>query len=175
VNWISLRSEVDDDWTFNGTVPAGFRWVLRVTAPPGWATKSIRAGGRDITDAAFELGADLTDVEIVLTQRTTRVTGRVRSDRGSTAAFSTVVIAADDPQKWVPYTRFVQRTRADGAGRFTIRGLPAGRYVATAVDYLEEGEEHNPDRLARIRERGVPVILSEAESRSIDLIVTDAP
>ena len=54
-------------------------------------------------------------------------------------------------------------------GRFTIRGLPPGRYVAIAVGYLQSGEERDPDVLEGWRQRGTPFTLSEGETHALDL------
>ena len=60
---------------------------------------------------------------------------------------TTVIVFADEPEKWGPHSRFIESARPDQQGRFTIRSLPPGRYVAIAVGYLEPGEEHDPDVL----------------------------
>ena len=34
---------------------------------------------------------------------------------------------------------FVKSARPDQQGKYEIRGLPAGEYLAVAIDYVEEG------------------------------------
>jgi hypothetical protein len=58
----------------------------------------------------------------------------------------------------------------DARGAFRVVGLPAAaRYLAVAVDGLEEGEGDDPDFLARIRERAIGFSLAEGERRTIEL------
>jgi protocatechuate 3,4-dioxygenase beta subunit len=165
---------VRDDWTFEGTASAGWRSLLRVTAPEGWTASRITAGGRDLTDNPVEFVSDLTDIEVVLTNCLTTISGAVRDARGTGLPDAAVVVFADDPQKWGPFTRYVRSGRLDQTGRFTIRGLPPGRYQAVALERLEEGAEGDPALLARLRGRGIPVVLGEGEARAVDLQVFEA-
>ena len=142
--------------------------------PRGWAIKSIRVLGRDVTDAPIELGGtDVENVEVTLTQRVTTVSGLVRDDRGAPSLDTTVVILADDPGKWTPKSRYVQRTRPDDEGRFVVQGLPAGRYVAVAVRDFDAGAEADPQALARLRPLGTRLSLNDGETRSVNLTVAD--
>jgi hypothetical protein len=45
----------------------GRRFVRVNALPPGWALKSVRAGGMDVTDAGIEILENLEGVEIVVT------------------------------------------------------------------------------------------------------------
>jgi len=78
-------------------------------------------------------------------------------------------VFADDDGKWGPHSRFIESARPDQHGQFKIRGLPPGKYVAIAVDYLEPGDERDPDLLAGWRRRGTSLTLSEGEARTLDL------
>ena len=166
---------VKDDWTFEVTGLAGSR-LLRATVPVGWAVKSIRAGVTDITDTPLDFnGTDVEGIEVLLTQRITEVSGTVTDSRGQRVTDATVVMFADDRQKWGPETRFRSTGRPDQDGRFRLRGLPPGRYIAVALDYLEPGEETNPELLERLRGAGTSVTLGEGESKALELKLTEAP
>ena len=85
-------------------------------------------------------------------------------------ADATVVIFTDDESKWTYPSRFVRSVRANEDGTFQIRGLPPGLdYRAVAVDYLEDGEETDPEFLKRMRDRAARFSLREGERRAIDL------
>ena len=75
-----------------------------------------------------------------------------------------MIVFADDPAKWTYPSRFVRTTTADDKGRFRINGLPpAERYLALAVEYLEDGEHYDPEFLERLRVGAVPFMLNESE------------
>lgn len=99
----------------------------------------------------------------------TTISGGVSDDRSAPALDAAVVVFADDPTAWGPRSRFIGTARPDQHGQFTIRGLPPGRYVAIAVDYLEPGEERDPERLERWRQVGTTFTLNEGESRALNL------
>jgi hypothetical protein len=172
---ISLAPTLREDWSFEGRVTAGLSWLLRVTTPAGWTMKSVRVRSRDITDQPVMLTADLNDVEIVLTDRVTTVSGTVFEAGGMAATSATVVIMVDDPQKWGPHSRFIRRVRTNASGRFTIQGLPAGRYIGVALQYLLAGDEGNPELLTRLRPLGQALMLDDAGSSAVTINVSPHP
>jgi hypothetical protein len=134
-----------------------------------WQMKRVRRDGVDITDSPLDFSIDVDDLEIELTDRFTTVSGSVSDDKNLVALDATVIVFADDPAKWGAHSRFIETARPDQKGRFTIHGLPAGKYVAIAVGYLEPGEERDPDLLEQWRPRGTAFTLSDGETRALDL------
>ena len=157
-----------DDWSFELKGLRG-RGFIRAGTLGDWQMKRVRREGVDVTDTPMSFAADLDGLEIELTQRQTTVSGAVSDDRGGVALDATVIAFADDPEKWGPHSRFIQIARPDQRGRFTIRGLPPGRYLAIAVGYLEPGEERDPDVLGSWRQSGTPFTLLESETHTLDL------
>jgi 5-hydroxyisourate hydrolase-like protein (transthyretin family) len=123
---------VQDDWTFElqGLTGRGF---IRAGTLSDWQMKRIRREGVDVTDTPLTFATDIDGLEIELTQRLTTVSGSVSNHDGGVALDATVIVFADDPQKWGPHSRFIQSARPDQQGRFTMRGLPPGAYRAIAV------------------------------------------
>jgi hypothetical protein len=80
----------------------------------------------------------------------------------------------DNAAQWAFPSRRVRQTRVDKNGLFRVRALPAGqRYLAVAVDYLEQGEFQDPEFLQRMKARATEITLGEGESRNIDLTVVE--
>jgi hypothetical protein len=157
-----------DDWTFELQRLRG-RGFIRAGTIGDWQMKHLRREGVDVTDTALDFAADIEGLEIEMTQRETTVSGGVSDDRGGETVDATVIVFADDPGKWGPHSRFIESARPDQQGRFTIKGLPPGRYVAIAVGYLQPGEEKDPDVLEGWRERATPFTLSEGETLALAL------
>ena len=157
-----------DDWTFELQGLRG-RGFIRAGTMSDWEMKRVRREGVDITDTPLDFATDVGGLEIELTQQLTTVSGGISNDRGGMALDATVIVFADDPAKWGPHSRFINSARPDQEGRFTIRGLPPGRYVAIAVGYLEPGEERDPDLLEAWRRNGTPFTLSEGKTHVLDL------
>ncbi len=142
--------------------------------PEGWFLKSVAHQGIDITDSGYEFkpGQHVSDVEILLTQRATTLAGTVQDAQGTPVPDYTVVAFAADTAKWGYQTRFVRSARPDQQGRFAIRALPPGDYLVVALEYVETGQELDPEQLERWKTMGTRVALREGESRALTLTLS---
>jgi hypothetical protein len=168
----SRPARVGGDGTFALTNLFGRR-VLQVTGlPQGWMLKAVLAGGADIADAALEFGPsqEIRGAEVVITNRVTEVTGTVTARNDEPTGDYTVVIFPDDEPKWAFPSRYVRAARPDQQGVFKIPALPPhDRYLAVAVNYLEEGEAGDPEFLRLVRPDAARFALADGESKTIDL------
>ena len=155
---------------FNLTVPGGpFR--LFVEPPEGWVVKGLMVNDANVTDSALDLrGEQNVPVRVVITDRISEVSGSIGANSGARAA--SVVVFPYDSAKWEPPSRYVRVVPVDEAGGYRLAGLPPGtRYLAVAIDGLEEGEGEDPDFLARLRDIAATFDLAEGEKRVVDLRV----
>jgi hypothetical protein len=146
------------------------RCYLRVTAlPAGWMLKGIFRNGQDITETAFDFagGEEIADVEVVLTDRMTVVTGEVEDAACSASLDCGVVIFAVSPSRWVHGARALQTARPDASGRFRIEGLAPGEYLAAAVDLPEAGEWADPEYMEQVRPLAVRLTVSVTEPAEV--------
>jgi hypothetical protein len=82
----------------------------------------------------------------------------------------TVVVFADDPQRWtLPGTRYVAGRRPDLNGKFEVKPLPPGSYYAAAVDYLPDGDWNDPEVLERLKAHAKKFSVDEGESKTLEL------
>jgi Carboxypeptidase regulatory-like domain len=158
-----------DDWTFELKGLRGRGFIRAGSPTEDWEMKRVRREGVDVTDTPLDFSSDINNIEIQLTNRVTSVSGSVSTDRNAVALDATVIVFADDDTKWGPHSRFIESARPDQHGQFKIRGLPPGKYVAIAVEYLEPGDERDPDLLAGWRRHGTSLTLSDGETRILDL------
>jgi hypothetical protein len=70
---------------------------------------------------------------------------------------------------WTAQSRFIAVGRPDQQGQVRILGLPPGRYLAAAVDFLETDEERDPELLAGLESAAQPVTLADADTKRIVL------
>jgi hypothetical protein len=138
--------------------------------PDGWAVKAVFLDGDDVTDETFDLAGKTGNIRVVMTDRLASLTGTIQST--SEIRDHNVIVFPDEAAKWTFPSRFVRTVRADAQGRFRIEGLPPERYLAAALDYLEDGAEQDRQLLERLRSRATAVTLGEGEQRSIQLEVT---
>lgn len=168
---------VADDWTFTVSGLFGLQ-LLRVNAPDTLMLRAILQNGRDIADTPMEMrsGEDLSGLQVVLTDKIGSVSGQLVDDKGAAVEDGTVIVFADDSAKWSENSRFVRSTRPDQSGKYQLRGLPAGEYLAVAVDYVQDGMWNDPEYLESLRRYAQRVTLGEGDARSatLKLVSVDA-
>ena len=85
-------------------------------------------------------------------------------------ARAAVLVFAASSDKWFESSRSVKAARPDQQGMFKIRSLPPGqRYLAVAVDYLEDGEANDPEFLGAMKGKASAMTLGDGESKSVSL------
>jgi hypothetical protein len=171
-------ARVRDDWTFEVSGLFDRRRLRVFGAPTGWYLKSVTNEGTDVTDTGidFAQGQKVSNVEVVLTQRAATLAGVVQDARDKPVSDYVVVAFASDSSRWGYQTRFVRTARPNQEGRFSVTGLPAEEYFVVALDYIENGEESDPEQLEKWKSLATKVTVSEGESKSLNLkLVSQAP
>jgi hypothetical protein len=168
-------SQIHEDWTFTLTNIFGPSRLL-VTLPQGWSVQSVLHGTRDISDAALDLnsGEEMTDVEVVVTNRLTRLSGRVTDEKGIAVGNATVLLFAQHADKWFDRSRWIRAVRPDGQGSFRIEGLPPGEYLTVALDYVQEGVWNDREFLAPLVDRAQRIVLTADRPTVLPLTVINS-
>jgi hypothetical protein len=168
-------AEINEDWTFAMTGVNGPRRLDLVRLSPQWMLKEVRAHGVDVTDRAIDFGrADqsVADVEVVLTDRVTGVSGRVVDDDGRPAVAAHVILFSTDRTRWYPSSRFLRETATAQGGLFDVTGLPTASYYAAVVSRLpDEGDEawQDPSYLEMLAFGSMTVTVSEGQRQAVNL------
>ncbi len=164
-------ARVESNGAFTLTGLLGPR-VIRVSGlPQEWMLQSIMVNGADVADRVLEFtgNQEVRGVRVMVTDRVSEVNGTVTS--GSQPARDyTVVVFPEDTAKWTFPSRYLRSGRPDQQGLFRIRALPPDdRYLAVAVDYLEEGEASDPLFLEQIKASATRFALNEGETKALEL------
>ena len=164
---------MSDDFTFELKVRPGTSLIRMVGGLPGSGVdlKAVRLNGADVTDTGIEFrtNEDISGIEIELTTHPSEVSGLVTNARGEPVKEYSVVIFAQDQQRWGFQSRYLGMGRPDQDGRFKVRNLPAGAYYAVALEYVEPGESSDPEFLEKIRDRASRFSLNDGETKVLDL------
>jgi hypothetical protein len=128
------------DFSFQtGEIPAGryfVRWPAGVRS--GWSTESVTLNGSDAFDKPIVVdNSNVEGVVVTLTDRVSEVTGVVRTTTNAPDLNAAVIVFPADRALWSDYGFTSPRmgyTRPAEDGVYSIRGLPAGDYLAVAVD-----------------------------------------
>ncbi len=164
------------DGTFELKGLSGARLLRVAGLPPGWGVKSVEVNGSDVTDSGIDFKGTETfsGIEIVVAAPASVISGLVTQSDGAAVKDYTAIVFAEDPQKWtLPSTRWVSGVRPDQEGRFRIQAMPPGNYYAIAVEYAAQGEWGDPELLDRLKSKATRFVLGEAESKILDLRISD--
>ena len=164
---------IGENGTFKVTAGSG-RVFLNVVTPPSWVVKSITFEGEDIVDQPFDLTGrqSVTDVVIRLTDKMAQISGRVSDGRGQLQRDYVVIIQPADAKEPLVASRLTRLARPDTSGRFELRGLRPGRYVATAIETLEQGRQFAPEFREQLRRSAREFAVRDGETVALDLTLT---
>jgi hypothetical protein len=166
-----MSSRVGDDWTFT-IRNLSDDVVIRAQAPQGWTLKSVVAGGVDVTDVPTEFPAGQTvgGLQVVLTKKSTTVSGLVADSQGNPVLDATVVVFPENEKLWIYQSRFIRAARPDQDGRYRITALPGPeRYLAAALQGLEDGQAGDPEFLATLKNAATTFSLGDGETKTVDV------
>jgi hypothetical protein len=168
----SGNGRVNADGTFELKAIVGPVVLSIGTLTGDWTLKSVELNGRNLADDPIDVrhGETLNGVRVVLTSRPTYLRGALLDEKKQPAD-GTVVVFPEETSRWREDSRTVRAARPDQRGEFSIKGLPAGKYLIAAVDYVQDGQWYDPEFLADLRPRAQRLSLAEAESKRIDLTV----
>jgi len=129
------RANIVEGGSFEMTGVHGPRRLRVTRTPHGWTLKAILLNGSDVTDKTLSFGVkdqSIKDVQVMLTNRLTKLTGFITDAR----ARMQVVAFSTRRDAWDEVSRFAARTTPNDDGTFAIEGLPPGEYYVAAVDRL---------------------------------------
>lgn len=162
------------DWSFEAAGITGARRLLPLRMPPGWTLEDVRARGVSALDAPIDFSAgdaSVVDIEIVLSDRASRVDGRVLTARNQPVSQARVVVFSSDRRRWYDRSRFMASAVTDAEGRFSIEGLPFDTYYAATMDADVDGDENawrDPSVLSTLVTAAQSVIVRDGERLTID-------
>jgi protocatechuate 3,4-dioxygenase beta subunit len=150
---------------------AGGRVVFRWSGPPGWFLKSVRMNGTDITDVPFDVRASTpsADLEVVVTDQQTTVSGNVKDSRGQPVNDYVVAILPDGLKEGISASRFTRTVRPDQNGHYNTTALPPGDYVAFAVETLDQGGLYDPAYQHEMKPHAKGFKLEDGQTLTLDL------
>jgi hypothetical protein len=153
----------------------GKRRVVLSGLPSAWTLKAVRIGGTDVIDTGYEFAKeDVTNVEFVVTNRISSLSGTVKLDNNAPATDYVVLAFSTDEGAWQQGSRRIGIARPDQKGSYTFRSLPPGSYYVVALDAMPE-DWGNPELFERLKGDAKRATLSEGETEVLDLTLQAAP
>ena len=156
-------------FTVTGLVPGKYR--INVNGVNGWLPKTVVGAGRDALDFGIEVkgGQEIGSLIITMSNKSTQLGGTLQDAMGRPTSDYTIIVFPSDTQYWLPQSRRIQSTRPGTDGTYTVRGLPPGDYLMSAVTDVEPGAWFDPSFLETLKSSSTPIHLSEGEKKTQDL------
>ena len=82
------------------------------------------------------------------------------------------MIQPADQKEPIAAARLVKAARPDTNGRFEVRGMRPGRYLATAIESMEQNRHYSPEFQKELRRGAREFTIREGESLTLDLRLT---
>ena len=172
-------SQVKPDLTFELSGLFGPSAITLMGTPRDWIVKAVRYNTQDITDMLVEFSnaREAGPIEVVLSNRGARVSGRVTDERGNPAPEARVVLVPADPARWKVLTTMTGGAVPKADGTYQAGPVRAGDYLLAAIE-PDEFPRMRPDsteffeRIAKVAER---ISLVESDQRTVDLRLTKLP
>ena len=163
------------DGTFSIEAPNGTSTIEVSDLPDGWMLKAVTLDGSYITDEIV----DFTDggtrrLDVVLTDRTSGVSGTVTDRSGKAISNAIVVVFPEDRTRWTA-TRLLRGVAADNSGRYGIDQLPPGAYRIVAVSTLPMNAWQDSEVLDRLWPISTSLRVLEGDQRSVPVRMQPAP
>ena len=161
---------LDEHAEFETGLPAG-NYSVRIEAPSGWQLKSILRNGKDATDGGLALTSD-SELNFVLTDSTTRLSGKVQDSTGAPDSEALVAIFPVNTDWRTGASSYGWRVRSAQAGRtgaFSIAGIPAGEYFVAIVPDALADTWQDPAALEQLSRGAARVVIALGDEKAIEL------
>jgi protocatechuate 3,4-dioxygenase beta subunit len=145
--------------------------------PDGWALKSVRYQGRDITHIATDFGGSPspTRLEIVVTNHVAHPSVRVTDEQGVAMTSCRVIAVPADPSRWQLALRAVQETLTpDGIVKLGAM-LPGDYLIAALPTYEFFTVMREPARIDDLATVATKVSVREGDDRTFELRLINLP
>ncbi len=142
------------------------------------ALKSVIWADKDYTDTPLEVagGRNITGVVITVTDRLPTIAGTIRDRAGQPAANAGIVFFPADRALWRNFGNQPTRIRylaASTTGTYSLRGLPAGDYLAIGVDDSNADRWQDPAFFEIAARTAVRFSIDWGESKTVDVTVQE--
>ena len=173
-------TNLKEDGTFllKDLVEGPARIVL--SQPPGGAyVKSIRAQGKDVTDAPLDLhsGDRIQGVEVVIAASGAQLSGTVKEGTsGPPVPGASILLYPADAQLVGPNSRYIRTAKSGQQGEFSLQGLVPGEYKLCAVLDHESGAEFDPEFLQSLDRvsKSVTLDAGRATTEALEAVASPA-
>jgi hypothetical protein len=175
------RSTPDPDdppelFWIQGVLPGSY--LLQVQGGIFGVVKSVKWNNIDYGDMPIEIEGDrdVKGIIVTLTSQTTALAGTIRDRTGEAASNSALIVFPADRARWTNFGLQPARIRsipASTTGTYSLSGLPAGDYLAIAVDGDSANRWMDPGFFELASRAATRFSLNWGEKKTMDVALQD--
>jgi hypothetical protein len=170
-----IAFNLNEDGSFHGEIPPG-RMTLTVMGPAGWSPRAIRFDGVDVFGSPLEVAPGAHEIELVITDRLSSISGVVVDRRGTPLGGFDVVLFSEDEGRWHSMSPFIRQTRSHQNGQFELPLLPPGDYLAVATEGVPMILLGDPvPTLRELQSIGTRLKVLDGEQKTISIRASPTP
>lgn len=166
------NAAADGAFAFAGVSPDRYLMTGFVSAAgTSLMLKSIAIGGRDVTDAGFDVqDAAVGDAVITFTDKVAEISGTLFDGAGRPAPEYWVFVFPADRNAWTQQSRrFRPPVRPASDGTFRVSLLPPGAYLIAALTEFEDQAYLDTAFIEQLVPQAIKITIAEGEKRVQDI------
>jgi protocatechuate 3,4-dioxygenase beta subunit len=170
-------------FTLAGVPPGRFRFTAALSpppvtpgatpSPPAWTLKAALVDGRDVLDLplSIAIGQQITDVELILTDRMAELSGRVLDAAGAPRTDLAIALLAAERELWSAPSarRFRAPVQPTIDGRYRFASLPAGEYLLAALADPDPIDMTDMATLEQLAAGAIRITIRDGEQKVQDI------
>jgi hypothetical protein len=159
--------------SFSPSAPWPPGGALAPPASSGWTTLSATVGGLDAFVSAFEVRADRStpDAIVTLTRQPAQISGRLIDGDNRPVPGMTVLLFPVDRAQWPANSTRVNRTSRPHAatGEFSFPATVPGEYYLAVVTELDDADWADPEFKSQLVASSITVSVAKGEKKTQDI------
>jgi hypothetical protein len=163
----------DGTFSFQGLAPG--RYVMSAAGAgivSAWMQKAVMVAGQNVYEGGLEIrpGGDLADIDVVLTDRSSEVSGTLLDAAGRPAPEYYVFVFPVDKTAWTQLSpRLRPPARPASDGRYSVTRLLPGEYFVAALTSFDSANLYDTAFLEQVAAAAFRITLAEGEKKVQDL------
>jgi hypothetical protein len=166
-------SRADGTFEIGNILPGPYQLTATINGAEnsGWWARSAMMGERDLLDGQTLITRDAAGSALIVTfsDRHTELSGALQTAGGAPVSDVFVIAYAADRKLWGIAARRVRAVRPDADGRYSIKDLPPGDYLISAVTDVDQDEWQDPAFLEKLLGASVKITIADGEKKVQDL------
>ena len=167
-----MKLGTDGHFTLDNVVPGNYRVQVFMVSAEGGYPSAIRYGDHDATSQSVPITAAGTPLKVFLDDAAGTVSGQAMDKEVAAPGVMVVLLHADKARRDMLTTKI---SPTDQHGRFTIKNVVPGDYLALALEGAEFGVWEDEEVFKKLERKAARVTVTRGGTETVQLTATGIP